>query len=234
MSIDEAKKMFKVEGNDKISTRELRRRFRAKCYETHTDAGGTVEAFDALKDAYTILQKSDCIEGVERAATTLLDGVTPLSTLGQGYPLIEPAKTCEQCDGAGYKEYTISTRTKKIDCPECQGTGVFSYPCKRCGGSGRYKHPVSKVDIGECRACKGSGRFYPENKRQKFRVEYAFVPYIPGTKMKGYECKNCAGSGYQMVPSDEQTVGYICCDGCKGVGEVKMWNPVIPRGFFKA
>ena len=54
-------------------------------------------------------------------------------------------------------------------CPDCSGSGAFSYPCKKCDGTGVFLSPKTGKQVGKCRLCGGSGRFFPQFKEDKER-----------------------------------------------------------------
>ena len=235
MDFKKAFELYNISDGEKISEKELKRRYRQLCFETHVDQSesGTTEGFDAVKDAYALLKRTlDFSENGANISKTLVDNETLLSDLGKGYPISESAKTCEDCDGKGYKEYTMARGTKTVDCEECHGVGLFSYPCNKCRGTGKYRNPRTGQVKGECNLCNGSGRFFPENKHKGRVFDYGFAPYIPGTKRKGYRCRTCVGTGCVSKPTEE-VKGFVRCGTCDGIGEVRMWNAVLPRGYFQ-
>lgn len=84
-------------------------------------------------------------------------------------------------------------------CPECMGSGAFSYPCKKCNGMGESSNCSSPVV--KCHSCGGSGRFYPKY-RQKYGevlkgLKFPFVVYTleSGEEILAYRCRVCQGRG---------------------------------------
>lgn len=231
----EAQKLLGLGLNGGFTAVELKKAFRARSFICHPDAGGSSEEFHKLQEAYRTLEPwAKAEEGIKEQAT--VDG-TALSELGQGYPLTESARPCEDCDGHGYREMHEPSGHIEAECDVCGGTGLVRHPCNRCGGTGQYKNPKTGKVAGECYNCKGSGWFYPYRKKRLGRRTFetfwsAFhVKYIPGTTKIGQNCKECLGTGTREVPTGERTF-YVRCSTCGGVGEVKMWNPVLPRGLF--
>lgn len=207
--------------------RELKKAFRAKSLIAHPDAGGTKGEFLELQDAYNVLLKfAQRLEGLPE----MTEDHYPMDVLGKGFSLSEAAKGCADCSGYGYKKYTRqSGDLVEAECPSCGGLGAFSYPCKRCGGTGKFKDPRTGKAIGDCDGCRGTGRFVPAPKEGT----WYFNELKDGRK--GYWCKECGGDGVVMVSADEnERYYYLRCDTCKGIGEIKIFNPVLPRGLFAA
>lgn len=210
-----------------FTRRQLRKAFRAKSLTVHPDAGGTEEEFLELQDAYNVLLKfAQKLEGLPDKT----EDHYSMDELGKGFPLSEAAKGCADCSGHGYKRFTRqSGDLVQETCPACGGLGVFSYPCKRCGGIGKFKDPRTGKALGNCDGCRGTGRFVPVPKDGT----WYFNTLKDGRK--GYFCKECGGGGYVMVSADEEErYYYLRCDTCKGIGEIKIFNPVLPRGLFAA
>jgi hypothetical protein len=225
---------------DVFSMRELKSAFRAKAMSAHPDHGGDAEKFMQYQDAFDLLKTLATINGKEGVKAALQDG-TLLTELGKGYPLTVSAKTCDSCDGRGYGSYTLDVSEKEITCPKCSGTGAFSYPCRACRGTGSHTNPRNGKPIGTCTLCEGSGRFYPlyKGKPKKrhmyaswldYHVDYTFVKLKDGTELQVNKCRECGGDKRIWVPVKGTELFYTACDICGGVGEVKIYNPVIPRG----
>lgn len=213
------------------SMQELKSAFRRVAANTHPDVGGDREEFERAMSFFNVLS-AHCTnsDGMIVEGDKTIEGHC-LTDLGKGYAITESAKTCEACKGKGYTSFRKEWDQKYQACDACNGTGLFSYPCKKCGGSGEYSRN-GKV-AGECNLCHGSGRFYPENKRPSRRFHDAFR-YIPGTMKLGITCKKCNGHGKLWVPVMSNKLFHTICRQCDGVGEVKIFNPVLPRGLFVA
>jgi hypothetical protein len=213
------------------SMQELKAAFRQVAVKTHPDIGGIREEFERAMSFFNILS-NNCTNFGKRPDGTHFEGDKTveghkLVDLGRGYPITESAKTCEACNGVGYTSFRRERDKKYQICDACNGSGLFSYPCKKCGGSGEYSRN-GKV-IGECNLCHGSGRFYPENRRPLRGI--FDVRYIPGTMKLGIPCKKC-GSGQFWVPVMGDKLFYTVCQQCDGIGEIRIFNPVLPRGLF--
>jgi DnaJ-class molecular chaperone len=215
------------------SMQELKVAFRRVVSKTHPDVGGIREEFErAMSFFYTL--SNQCTNFGKRPDGSIIEGDKTtegrkLVDLGKGYPITENAKTCETCDGKGYTSFRKECDHKYQVCDACNGIGLFSYPCKKCGGSGEYSRN-GKI-IGECNLCHGSGRFYPENKRPLRGFCDAFR-YIPGTMKLGITCKKCNGHGQLWVPVVSDKLFHAVCYICDGIGEIRIFNPVLPRGLF--
>lgn len=233
-SLDMAQELF---GTDTVDSRKLKSIYRHLCMKHHPDVGGCEEMFKRITDAYKLLRKNcsddflkDKVTGVVKKTT---DGIL-LSELGRGYPINESAKTCSCCSGRGYvarEDYV--TKESVFSCGSCGGTGVHRLLCKICSGVGKFKNPRNgKFEI-ECDQCNGSGFFYPKYKMRGTISDAFFVTYIPGTNVRGNVCFSCNGLGGYVMDVAKEAVGivYDKCWECRGVGEIKMWNPVLPRGF---
>lgn len=212
--------------------------YRKLSFKFHPDHGGDADDFKKLTDAFKLLAKVFKDIGVAGSDDIVTICGRQLSDLGKGYPITESACTCDECDGMGYRKYSgLKEGTGEYrSCEECGGDGVMSHPCKKCGGTGRYIHPRSGKDIGECYRCKGSGKFYPFSKKRFDEKHYFHVfmfnedPYIPGTRNRGIRCPACSGAKEVEIKTDGKPF-FRVCEKCDGIGEVKMWNPVIPRGY---
>lgn len=216
------------------SMQELKAAFRQIASKTHPDVGGIREDFERVMSFFNVLL-NHCTNFGKRPDGTLIVGGDKtveghkLVDLGKGYAITESAKTCETCNGIGYTSFRREDHKEYRTCDVCNGTGIFSYPCKKCGGYGQYIRN-GKV-IGECNLCGGSGRFYPENKRPT-RGFFDTIKYIPGTMKRGISCKKCGGSGQIWVPVMSDKLFHTICQQCDGIGEIRIFNPVLPRGLF--
>jgi DnaJ-class molecular chaperone len=75
---------------------------------------------------------------------------------------------------------------------------------RKCSGTGEFSKNGKK--IGVCYPCKGTG----------WHVERGFVN----------RCQTCHG----LMLVKGKYIDCYTCTKCKGVGELPMWNPVLPRG----
>jgi DnaJ-class molecular chaperone len=219
MQIDEARTVLNLP--DTFTPQLLKSAYRKAALHSHPDTGGSNDLFQRLSTAYAILLPHSRQDSKLTASKT--DDGTKLSELGKGYPLSESARECSECHGAGYLKQCIEIQGIKT-CESCGGTGLKRAVCKKCEGTGKYRHPVSNKVIGECNLCKGTGIYYSASDH----IQPVAVPrYIPGTRKIGQPCPNCYGIGtYHHTYKME----FVTCHKCLGIGKVKMWNAVIPRG----
>jgi DnaJ-class molecular chaperone len=231
--------------SDEFTAQELKRLFRKQSLVKHPDTvTGSDEEFKLLVEAYNVLSKIAFNKfGKKLTELKTVKGV-PLVDLGKGYPLNVSAIECENCEGKGYKGF--SSRTRPEQCPDCKGEGTFFLPCKKCKGTGDYIHPKINKVVGKCNWCDGSGKFYPAYKRQREASAYMswswmnFVPdnfkyvtFKDGSQKRVNICKKCRGEGIVQVLDDGYQF-YSECQICSGIGEIKIYNPVLPRGYLVA
>lgn len=186
--------------------------FRRRALQVHPDqnkAAGAQDAFIDLQEACSsLLADPEAVTGVEEAALCV-DG-TPLKDLGGGLGPTVNGKPCPKCNGAGFTKFRIGNDP----CPDCRplGFGLFflvpsgyEWKCPRCNGTGRFKR--NGKDVGECFRCKGRGTI----------------------RTRTNQCETCHGTGRDPRTG---TVIYHVCQECQGTGEVKVLNPVLPKGLF--
>lgn len=163
------------------------KRYRRLSFEFHPDHGGDPEKFKELTKAYGVLQGrfGDILDhgGGESVEMKTVCG-RPLSELGKGFSITESARTCDSCDGNGYREYSGHQEGtgEYGKCVACDGTGLVFHPCRKCGGTGRYIHPKSQKDIGECYSCKGTGRLLEKMNRMS-NISLAFSGVALGVSL---------------------------------------------------
>lgn len=226
-----AKKLLGLPADGTLTAHALKSQFRIASRIHHPDVGGDAAAFIMIKEAYDWL-----LANANLVTDQIQDLVTfegrRLSDLGKGYPLTVSAKTCEGCEGKGYKAYH---RQVHPPCSQCGGTGLVRFPCRHCNGTGKYIHPNTGREVGQCRSCSGSGWFYPFSKWHPLQFGMDMDPKpVPGTDKPGIPCKRCRGTGedpFDLRPTKE-VLAYFTCTVCDGIGEIKMANPVLPRGYF--
>jgi DnaJ-class molecular chaperone len=201
---------------------QLKSAFRRQSFLVHPDTGGNEESFQRLVQAFEVLKGSAKIVGGKET----VEG-RPLSELGKGYPLTQSAKTCDLCEGRGYRVFHRKKR-QTIKCDKCGGTGLNRYPCRKCDGEGTYVNSQGKKR--RCSWCGGSGWFYPP--ASETDAQGSTAPLIPGTKKQGRICFDCDGTGkVEGWEIDGEEEYYAVCERCNGIGETQMFNPVLPRGF---
>lgn len=105
-------------------------------------------------------------------------------------------------------------------CESCRGAGYITLTvsggdCKACMGQGTYtritRHCdcISQWPIRRCYRCNGTGSYIWLQLKRPFR------------------CVPCDGTGFSSKVARHR---HALCRTCQGIGEVRMWNPVIPRG----
>lgn len=218
MNTQEAKAILGIASDvDAISESELKLKYRRIASECHPDKGGNDDSFVRITESFNLLKKNipyDNSVSVDRTVTGEL-----LSDLGQGLPLTVNATICNDCHGNGYTSvYEIKEKT----CNHCHGTGSKIDKCKNCSGLGYYRNPETLKNVGECEVCSGRGWFVRKKKSSNM---YMFMRILTED-----ECCHCGGHGY-IYGEDERILCHRVCDMCKGMGEIRIYNPVIPRGF---
>ncbi len=196
---------------------QLKSLYRTKCKQLHPDVGGTEADFRKLNEAFMVLkefyevgspifnfQNGDNGEYLMNPKSTV-NGVL-LSNLGLGLGPNENGIDCERCECKGFileKQYG-----RRSICTECKGSGIEpkKVVCRPCYGSGKFKQVNGSIV--DCRKCKGTGKFKH--------------PYLETF------CQKCVGAGslYDQVSS---ILAYECFK-CEGKGQIKIHNPVIPKG----
>lgn len=147
MNHQEAYKILRL--NPPFTEQQLKSAFRAKAQESHPDKGGKQEDFIKAKSAFDLLIK----DAGQTQQVNTVDG-TPLSELGKGLKV--SGRTCKECFGKGYNEYTYTKF-----CYDCLGWGYRfnklngSIKCKTCNGMGEKVDSIART---VCFSCKGSGQ----------------------------------------------------------------------------
>lgn len=165
------------------------------------------ERFQRVRKAYEIaIVNHDIIELTSHDMEELRcqDG-TPLSELGNGLGPRVNGRPCEFCEAKGFTSY----RAGFIHCDNCHPVGFvgWEYKCSRCEGSGDFRDKKGRIK-GKCFKCNGLGW-----KRGR------------GHKNRCFKC-----NGLQMINDPNAPTLYRKCLECKGCGEVRIFNPVLPKG----
>ncbi len=202
--------------------------FRKKALLYHPDRGGDPKAFRDIEQAYReLIKHSEILKSIGSPIKATVNGKL-LTDLGKGYPINVSAKTCENCEGRGYR---ILHKPRFVKCNSCHGDGWKRLKCKRCNGTKKYRKNGRVV--GDCYACNGTGEFVPHEysvKRGMRPRRVSIFDTMMGTRIwpKNHYCDTCDGEG-RYLKEDGQACA-IECDECKGIGEIKLFNPVLPRG----
>lgn len=188
-----------------VTGNALKTAFRRRASEEHPDHSKHPRAADRFREVQTAFEALDGSEHVVGAPPEAkCDDGTPLSECGLGLGPTVNGKACPACHGCGYREI----RERK-PCPDCRTWGVWSlrwaYRCRKCGGSGRFLR--NGHDVGKCYPCDGRGWI---------RADAIFN-----------NCRTCDGTRYATT---QNVTSYVRCSNCEGTGEVKVLNPVLPKG----
>lgn len=162
-------------------------------HEEEIDERKVVDSFiDSFTNAKTEKQKSDVI-GAKIALTLHIDEERHKSSNAFLIPI---KNYCRKCSSKGYIPEREITYVK-TQCPDCDGTGVKTVPCKKCNNSGYVEGEV-------CSVCKGTG---------KYRL------YKTKDRPKDYLCGRCQGTKQiYEVQSGPNILDFEVCSKCKGAG----------------
>jgi DnaJ-class molecular chaperone len=193
----------------------LKKAFRNAAKSLHTDVAGETandELFSEMKRTYdSIHELSKSLNrifsnGESKEPITTIDG-THLWELGLGLGPTVNGRDCEECEHQGYLK---RFGKQKEYCTNCDDNGIVprEFPCRVCSGSGKFTQARTKRVV-DCRVCKGSGIFKHSHQKQW--------------------CPECSGTKMRLVESEIE-VYFEKCTRCSGTGEIKIYNPVIPKG----
>lgn len=158
--------------------------------------------FGRIKEAYDLLLPTLESANVD-VGRLVTDGGVPLSELGQGLGPTVNGVGCGECKGLGFRTFEDRGRRYCPDCIDVLATlfGRRHDRCRKCHGSGRFVK--NGRDQGICFSCSGRGRYE--------RI-----------------CPTCKGT--RIVGSAEPKFRYVRCEACEGCGEIRIFNPVLPKG----
>lgn len=156
---------------------------------------------------------------------------------------------CPKCSGHGI----ISHKCKK-----CDGTGkVGGKPCRTCSGSGRFFPRLQDKEIIDRTSVLNSGRLIEIRASQKMpnmlgricfecdgegRIpyeDYGFLDFrtrkTSGIQyvlmmMKTAHCSQDEAKRLLDFQAEASQRYFSKCSNCRGIGEIEMFNPVMPRG----
>ncbi|KKK61294.1 hypothetical protein LCGC14_3015770 [marine sediment metagenome] len=192
----------------------FRHSYRKQAFLVHPDHSQTKDPapFVALQAAYDLLLQCNAIFAgdTEKQGDTATDG-TPLNTLGLGLGSAVNGTDCNKCRTRGY---TTAIGKKRVYCEECNDEGVPLKQCPRCRGTCGFTAPDKTHVV--CEVCWDKGKILDIIKRKHFS---AALPL----------CKHCHGTKYRTISNRDQPIFHKCLV-CNGTGEVRIFNPVIPKG----
>jgi DnaJ-class molecular chaperone len=205
----------------------LKTAYKRKSRELHPDINLSVDAeenFKLLNSIYeTICKRTNWC--MDEPGSNTPDWI---NTCGKGLGPNKNGRPCENCRGAGYTVSTyIDVFNLGSECPKCAGSGYQL--CSKCNGTGNYTV--------QCNKCDSNGLFTLRSGRKvQCKVCSGYKTRVIGTcytcngtgrsKQLHHSCKLCGGDG--IIYSEKES--YSKCHKCNGVGEVEIWNPVIPKG----
>ena len=188
----------------------LKSAFRRRALDVHPDRNKSPNAaaeFQRLQGAYEALvgdvEVVLCVE-----AQACCDDGTSLSELGRGLGPAINGRPCTDCRGAGFQMYTTAESSECPDClPVYSGLGLwgvaYQWRCPRCKGTGKFSR--NGAVVGDCFRCKGQGWI----------------------RTRENHCETCHGYGRVSQKIQRR---YSRCTACNGAGEVRIYNPVLPKG----
>ena len=161
----------------------------------------------------------------------------------------EATISCPKCLGHGIISHT---------CKKCNSTGkVDGKPCRTCSGSGRFFPRLQDKEIIERVSRSNSGsliEILPSRKMSNMLGKICFecngegrIPY-EDFSFFDFGSRKSSGSAYVRTTmlvahcsfeeakkmldfQDEASQRYFSkCSKCRGIGEIEMFNPVMPRG----
>ena len=106
MVLEDAMVLFGFKPGSIQSRSSVLKVYRRLLFKFHPDHGGDADDFRKLTDAFNLLAKVFKDIGVVGSDDVVTICGRPLCDLGKGYPITEPACTCDECDGGGYRKYS--------------------------------------------------------------------------------------------------------------------------------
>ncbi len=193
-----------------VTIADLKSAYRRRAKELHPDLNphGT-ELFKTFQEVYEWLTSPDVLRIIvkigEAEYTTCTTDGTPLSELGLGFDNTKNGRDCGYCNHRGYHKVV---EERYHICRECSGCGyTYANACDACKGTGKFTQKNSKRVV-DCLRCKGKGTIH----------------YGTLSRCRADGCNR----GY--VSRATERVTYQTCWTCKGIGEIEIYNPVIPKG----
>jgi DnaJ-class molecular chaperone len=218
-----------------VSPHTFRMRYRALALDLHPDRAGpgATAAFQNMQNAYErIIQCApifQCDHGKASLHDNTVDG-TSLATLGLGLGPNVNAQECSKCKGSGY---TTTWGQKWVVCDDCDEEGWPLRTCPQCKGTcgftsleGEHVMCWTCRDVGKVRVPQRVVSAIRRKQEQKYRrYGTRFFDFFDSSWL----CASCRGT-HQKTVSDKEQPNHQKCGHCHGAGEVRIYNPVIPKG----
>lgn len=192
---------------------DLKAAYHQKAKELHPDRNekDTTALFQEMQDAYTKLSESTAIIEVTNNALTTIEGVL-LADLGTGLSLVINSVPCDNCQTKGY---TTEAGSRFVECTDCDAVGLTLKTCPQCRGSrGFTALDGSHVT---CHSCNDIGTV------SYYKVKFNWNDRVFWSRL----CSSCNGTKRKAIPYGHI---YRRCSPCQGLGEIQIFNPVIPKG----
>ena len=194
-----------------IEATDLKAAYRKKVKDLHPDRNenDTTVMFQEMQAAYTKLSESEAILEVTGNASATIEGIS-LADLGTGLSLVVNSVPCEYCQGKGY---STEVGSRFVECTDCDTMGLALKTCPQCRGSRGF----TTLDGSHitCRSCDDLGTVPNKGDFNWFERFWSKL------------CSSCNGTKRKTVPYGQI---YRRCYTCKGLGEIQIFNPVIPKG----
>jgi RecJ-like exonuclease len=243
MDLTQALRVFEKEEGFFQDNAELKSVFRKLSMQRHPDYGGSETAFIELTSAYEFLFEKIKELGISTSISDRTIEGDLITSLGKGFPITEiDVGPCDVCSGKGYRIYHDKGQVLGIgECPICNGVGLFSYACRYCNGTGKYRKSEHHTEI-ECKVCNGSGRFYPVNKfcdinfKENVTMQdiEAYIMSRDKTQWMSFtdllsHNKLRTKKWYRMRIIPEKNKIGVACKNCQGSGQVEIRSDDKPH-----
>jgi len=208
-----------------ITHTAFRKRYRELAFEYHPDHAGSsaTQRFQTLQDAYEKIRATTALFAPESADIGIteqtVEGVA-LHELGLGLGPSINAVECKPCAGKGY-ETTYGART--VYCGRCDDEGRPLQQCPQCRGSKGFTALDGHTHI-QCWTCNDSGTIL---KKANVRQREGQFNWLFNNR---FVCSYCHGTKRRVMDKDKKCPIYHKCLACLGTGEIRIYNPVIPKG----
>lgn len=193
---------------------DLKKSFRRLVMETHPDVTNgdqkLEEKYKKILDAYKILKENVCDEiNLDISSDLLMMWAEEEKDITNIY---DP---CPTCKGTKYEQHIISVR---VNCPNCDGSGMVELKCKYCDNGTFTTRRGFKVP---CKSCGGTGIW----KKVPCKV-------CNPSSYRGYSYLSRLMRMFDIGITYEDKIVNKICSNCHGRGKIKLdlYNPVIKKG----